>query len=223
MELRTIRLYGKLGAKFGRVFRMAVNSPAEAVRALCIQLPGFEQYLMTAKDRNEGYAVFIGKRNLAEDELQTPASREDIRIAPVILGAKSGWATVILGAALIASGMWVATMTFANAAAIGGAISGIGVSMAIGGVTQLLTGRQGVGDRESPDNQPSHAFNGAVNTQAQGHPVPLLYGELICGSAVISAGIQVEDMFAPATTTGNGVGPGGFNSEWGRNAALVSV
>jgi len=40
-KLRTIRLYGPLGTRFGREFRLAVDSPAEAVRALCVLLPGF--------------------------------------------------------------------------------------------------------------------------------------------------------------------------------------
>ncbi|AMP15481.1 hypothetical protein CPter291_3244 [Collimonas pratensis] len=36
-------------------------------------------------------------------------------------------------------------------------------------------------------------MNGAVNTQAQGNPEPLLYGEAIVGSVVVSGGIYAED------------------------------
>ncbi|PNQ53699.1 phage tail protein, partial [Vibrio agarivorans] len=39
-KLRTIRLYGILGSRFGRTFRLAVSTPAEAVRALAVQIPG---------------------------------------------------------------------------------------------------------------------------------------------------------------------------------------
>ena len=38
-----------------------------------------------------------------------------------------------------------------------------------------------------------HNFNGPVNTTAQGNPVPVIYGEMIVGSATISAGIYSED------------------------------
>ncbi|HNQ32149.1 MAG TPA: hypothetical protein PKJ93_00055, partial [Methanoculleus sp.] len=35
---------------------------------------------------------------------------------------------------------------------------------------------------------------GPVNTMAQGHPVPVGYGEMIVGSAVISAGIEIDEV-----------------------------
>lgn len=214
-QVRTIRLYGKLGAKFGRVFKLAVSSPAEAVRALCAQLPGFESYLMKGKDRGEGYSVFVGKRNLSEEELQAPSGSDDIRIAPILLGSKNGGIfQVILGAVLVVVGVAIGVGSGGTAGVVASALVGMGVSMMVGGVVQLLTGTQGTRDRERPENQPSHTFNGAVNTQAQGHPVPLQYGEMIVGSAVISAGISVEDMFAPAASSGSGVGPGGFNPSW---------
>ena len=47
---------------------------------------------------------------------------------------------------------------------------------------------------EKPENTPSTYFDGAVNTTAQGHPVPIGYGKLIVGSAVISAGLTVEEV-----------------------------
>lgn len=50
--LTTIRLYGKMGAMFGRVHRahLDTNTPAEAVRYLCSQFPAAKAYLMGAKD-----------------------------------------------------------------------------------------------------------------------------------------------------------------------------
>ncbi|HCW20974.1 MAG TPA: phage tail protein, partial [Achromobacter sp.] len=52
---------------------------------------------------------------------------------------------------------------------------------------------RGLSTRDSPDNGASYNFNGPVNTSAQGIPVPVLYGRMIVGSAVISAGIYAED------------------------------
>ena len=48
--MTTILLYGQL-RQFGRSFRMAVRTPAEAVKALCVQIPGFERFLSNAKSR----------------------------------------------------------------------------------------------------------------------------------------------------------------------------
>lgn len=74
-----------------------------------------------------------------------------------------------------------------------------GIGMAAGGVVQMLSPQPKGRNGQESSNQPSYIFNGAVNTEAQGHPVPLLYGRMIVGSAVISAGIEADD-YAPSTT-----------------------
>ena len=79
-RLRTIRLYGKLGARFGRVHRLAVGSAAEAVHALGIIIKGFKQFLAESKENGMAFAVFYGKRNISKDELRDPPSDNDIRI-----------------------------------------------------------------------------------------------------------------------------------------------
>ena len=215
IALRTVRLYGVLGSRFGRVHHFALdsNSPAEAVRALCSQFPGFEAFLMRAKDRGMGFAVFAGKRNLREEQLKHPVGDDDIRIAPMILGSKNGGIfSIILGAVLIVVG---AVLTAYGQAWIGGPLVNAGIAMVAGGVIQLLAPHpKGLSSQDSAANTPSYAFNGPVNTEAQGHPVPLLYGgPLPVGSAVISAGIDVKDNSAayapPAPISSGGMGGGG--------------
>ena len=44
------------------------------------------------------------------------------------------------------------------------------------------------------DPQESYSFSGIQNTSRQGLPVPLVYGETIVGSVVISAGIDTDDI-----------------------------
>ncbi len=104
-KVRTIRLYGQLGAKFGREYRLAVANTAEAVRALSAQLPGFAAYLNTAKDRGVVFAVFPGKRNIGEQQLRDPPGQDEIRIAPVLQGSKrAGVLQTIVGVVLIIVG-----------------------------------------------------------------------------------------------------------------------
>lgn len=67
--LKTIRLYGVLGATFGRVHRLAVETRQEAIKALGVIIPGFEKFLLTSKSRGLTYAVFDGQHNLSKDEL----------------------------------------------------------------------------------------------------------------------------------------------------------
>jgi predicted phage tail protein len=188
-NLRTIRLSGKLGKQFGRVHRLAVESTAEAVRALCVMLPGFQTELMTSKDRGIAYACFVGKTNISKDDLQL-AGGGDIRIAPILAGAKSGgFLQTVLGVALIAASFFVPGL-----GAFATPLLSMGVSMALGGVMQMLSPQQNQSSAaDKVENGASYNFNGPVNTTAQGNPVPVLYGRMIVGSAVISAGILAQD------------------------------
>ena len=43
------------------------------------------------------------------------------------------------------------------------------------------------------ENEPSLAFDGAVNTMGQGGPVPLGYGRLLVGSAIVSVGFSTNN------------------------------
>ena len=194
--LKTIRLYGKLGAQFGRVHRLAVANTGEAIRALCTVMPGFRDELMLSKLKGIAYAVFIGKENIGQGDLLKPTGSEDIRIAPILQGAKqAGWLQMFIGAALvIGAGLISGGGAFAalGAGGMGGFVAGIGASMFLGGVLQVLSPQQ-VGNHSSANNGANYNFSGAVNTTSQGNSVPLLYGRMIVGSSVISAGIYSED------------------------------
>ncbi len=204
-RIRTIKLSGTLGKKFGREHFLAVNSAAEAVRALGVILPGFSQFLTGARDRGTVFAVFYGRRNIGEGELRDPPSHNDIRIAPVVMGSKSsGGLQTVIGIALVVAASYF-TMGAAAGAAGSSALFGtasaawtvagtVGISLALGGVAQMIAGTQkGLSSSESTDNTPSYNFNGIKNTTTQGNPVPLCYGEMTVGSAVISFGIISED------------------------------
>lgn len=198
-ELRTVRLYGPLGTAFGRVHRLAVSSAAEAVRALCVLFPGFERHMVESKDKGIGYAVFYGKRNLEKEALRDDTN-EDIRIAPMLIGSKNGGIfNIILGAALVVVGV------------IGNAYGGwgtpfinAGIAMIAGGAVQLLSPTTKPRSSDNGSGQGSYIFSGAVNTTAQGNPVPVLYGEMIVGSAVISAGLVASDGTVIAGTVPEG-------------------
>ncbi|MDY0920324.1 tail assembly protein [Leclercia sp. CFBP8987] len=193
-RLTTIRLYGALGARFGRVHRLAVQTSAEAVKALCINFDGLESYLMNAKKNGMTFAVFRGKRNIGADDFRDLTGDSDIRIAPVMEGAKkAGMFQTILGAVMVVAGVVASFIpggqAFAPSLLIGGA------SMMAGGIYQMLSPQpKGLQGRDDPDNKPSYAFGGSVNTLAMGNPVALLYGEREIGGAIISAGIVAEDI-----------------------------
>jgi predicted phage tail protein len=190
-KLTTIKLAGELGRRFGKIHKLAVSSAAEAVRAMSVLFPGFQYHINTSKERGVGYAVFTGKNNIGKEELHNPVAGNIIKFVPIIQGSKSGgFLQILLGVVLIAASFGVAGIVSAT---VQGALFSTGVSMALGGVINLLSPQQNIQSKNNPSNGTSYNFSGPVNTSAQGNPVPVLYGRMIVGSAVISAGIMAED------------------------------
>lgn len=183
--LTTIKLYGVL-RQFGREFRLAVRSPAEAVKALCVQIPGFERFIANAGARGIEFAVFRGKKNLQEKEMGFGGG-DEIRIAPVITGSKRGGILqTVLGVVLLAIA-YVFPVTAPY-------LAPAGIGLVAGGVIQMLSPQAGgLRTSASPDNQPSYAFGSAKNTTASGNPAPICIGERRWGGAIISASIYAED------------------------------
>lgn len=189
--MRTIKLYGHL-SKFGKAFKLDVRSAAEAIRALCVQIPGFEQHLRTHSA--PGYRVHVGKhKSISKDEL-TLESEGDISIVPVIRGARKAIG-IILGVVLIAVAWYlgpaVAGVLSAKTATM---LTGIGISMTLNGIAQLLMKPPQMGGRQEDKSRPSYSLDGPVNTVAQTNPVPVVYGEVIVGSQNISSSLVTEEL-----------------------------
>jgi predicted phage tail protein len=188
--LREIRVYGRLAKFLGRrVFRAEVATAAEAVRFLLANFPQLERHMA-----DQHYRVSVGGYDLEESELQDPAGLQQIKIVPVLAGAGTV-GRIIAGVALIALAI---VNPFGAAAIFGTAIStivgGIGASLVLGGVAQLLTPvprvPQGAASNTDQDPRKSYSFSGIQQTSRQGVPVPVVYGETLVGSVVISAGID---------------------------------
>lgn len=194
--MKTIVLLGELGQRYGRRHVLDVKTPAEAIRALCANFKDFAAFVASSQDRNVGYRVLNMREDVGQDELHNPAGRR-ITIAPVVAGAGGALGKILLGAVLIGATLFNPLAFFGGTALLTGAIGqaafGIGVSLALGGVGQLLAPQpKSTGPDE--EQQPSYVFNGAVNTTAQGQAVPVGYGRMVVGSAVISAGISLDDL-----------------------------
>ena len=166
--------------------------------------------------------MFVGKKNIGENLLTFPAN-EDIRIVPVITGSKNGGVLqTIAGVVLIVVGALGETFGAEfGGDAWGPVLMNIGIAMTAGGVIQLLTPvPKTAKPGDTAANASNYSFNGPVNTQAQGNPVPLFYGgPLTIGSAVISAGIQAQD--ADYTSAPAPIGSGFMGGGGGQNVATI--
>jgi len=193
--LREIRVYGRLAKFLGRrVFRAEVATAAEAVRFLVANFPQLERHMA-----DQHYRVSIAGYDLSIDEIHDPAGQQQIKIVPVLAGAGGGIGRILLGAALIAGafftgGATIGLLGLAAPIAVSTVLSGIGISLVLGGVAQLLTpvptDLSGADGNDDP--RKSYSFSGVQQTSRQGVPVPIVYGETLVGSVVISAGVETE-------------------------------
>ena len=126
-------------------------------------------------------------------------------IAGPAAGGFLGLGASAFGTAATATTAFSGFILGAGAAAV---IGSVGVALVLGGVSQLLSptpqlgqigpASQSLGGRNTTtegtemDPQESYSFSGIQNTSRQGTPVPVVYGETIVGSVVISAGIDVD-------------------------------
>jgi predicted phage tail protein len=197
--LRTIKVYGPMATFLKRrVFKADVANPAEAVRFLIANFPALERHMA-----DQYYKVQVSDRALelgsAPDELHLPiGQQETISIIPVMAGAGATGriiAGVLLVAVAIAFPLIGATAAQVAAgmtiSAVSANIALVGASLIIGGVAQLLTPIPKIGGAED-DPRESYSFSGVQNVSRQGVPVPIVYGEMIVGSIVISAGISTD-------------------------------
>jgi len=201
--LKTLILEGRMAKKFGREHQFHVEDLREMLRAMCSQVPGFKRYLSEGHMTGIRFAFFNGKNNIGLDEFDMTRGGEVYRISAITEGSKRGGVlqivigAVALVAAYFTAGASLAAIGLSTAAATATttALTGLGLSMMLGGVVQMLTPqpKYNVGASSSADNTPNYAFGSPVNTVAVGYPVPVLFGEREIGGAVISAGIFSSD------------------------------
>jgi predicted phage tail protein len=116
----------------------------------------------------------------------------------------------------------------ATLTAVGTAMSAVGASLVLGGISAMLSpqptlpnlsggktrGSGESGSTDGPqsvirgsDGRQSYMFSGAVNSVGVGATIPVVYGEVIAGSHLLSARIEVTDESDPLKTAIRDPGP----------------
>ena len=208
--LRKVKMYGELAEFVGyKELDAVVKNPAEAIRFLVTNFPKLEPYMA-----NKYYQVLVGKDDVDKEDLHNPIGQDDIHIVPVITGAggNSPFGRILLGAALIGAsflfpgaGLFGTTSLFGAGAGttggallatkIGTAVSAIGAGLVLNGVSEMLFP---IPKPDMPEDDPriSFSFSGVQNTSRAGTAHPIVYGEIVTGSVVISAGIDTDQVQA---------------------------
>tara|TARA_A100001201_G_scaffold16668_2_gene19652 strand:+ start:1116 stop:1760 length:645 start_codon:yes stop_codon:yes gene_type:complete len=208
--LRTVKVYGHLAEHCGQsVFEALVRVPADAIKFLLCNFPELRGLM-----RDGYYKVAVGKYDLQladhPEQLHYPMAADDVvKIIPVVSGAggRGGLGQILLGAALIGvslalpgGGMFGGTVfgvlggPTANAAVLTTVATGmsqVGAALVLGGIATMITP---VPKQPEPggEGQGGFAFSGLENTSREGIPVPVVYGEMIVGSVVLSTKLVAD-------------------------------
>ena len=192
----SIRMWGHLAEQFSNEpIELDVTSWAQLVGALDSIYPDFRKVFM--KEREYAFAVRRGDEFefLSEDTLALPLDADEFHIIPKAEGE------VIEGA--YAFGMWVGGLMSAggfgyvaiySAMAVAFIGAAVAISMAMGAIVSMLGPKPPSGGSARANEAPSFVFNGAVNISAPGYPVPIVYGETLTGSLVVSVGVSAEEI-----------------------------
>ncbi len=224
--MKVVKVYGALRKRLGQCrFEFDVATPAQAIKALCVNFPGLEKWLIDSEKDGVGYRVAVSKEKATEENvaplLMPFSDKEVFSITPVVAGAGRGTGAILVGAALIAVAIAVPVAGFSGlgfaatgAAAASGAAAGtvlagtlaaaagnIGIALVLGGIAQALspqpepTRLESGRGREAAQLE-SFSISNVVNTSRQGMPVPIAYGRVFVGSAVLSSGLDVDQVQA---------------------------
>ena len=204
--LRKVKLYGELAEFIGhKELDAVITCTADAIRFLVSNFPKLEKHMS-----ERYYKILVEDYEIGEDDIHNPIGQSDISIVPIISGAGGNTGRFLLGAVLIGSsflfpgaGLFGTTSIFGAAAGAGigttaGTIlSGIGASLVLGSVSDMLFPQQQPQDfNNEQDPRISFSFSGVQNTSRAGTSHPICYGEIVTGSVVISAGIDTNQVQA---------------------------
>ena len=207
--LRKIKLHGELAEFLGQdEFEAVVRTTAEAVKFLITNFPKLEAYMS-----NRYYQVLVGDNEVDKHQIHDPVGKSEIHFVPVISGAGgSSFNRILLGGALIGAsflfpgaglfgtygtGMTPAVIAGKGALAtkIGTALSAVGAGLVLNGVSEILFPLPTPEEQED-DPRISFNFSGVQNTSRAGTAHPIVYGEIVCGSVVISASVDTNQVVA---------------------------
>lgn len=190
-----VRFYGSL-KQFGSEFRLDCQTPAEVIHALTSQIPKLRQFIQQGLFTVRVGRDYFDNRYLEKGLSQKLKDDAVVHFTPTLKGSKRGGLFgVITGVALIAGALALGPLGFsvigANAAWM---VGGLGASLLLGGVAQMLTKMPSMSTGKDADKKQSTSFSNLSNMAAQGRPMPIAYGRIRVGSLIISQGVETMDI-----------------------------
>tara|TARA_R100000005_G_scaffold96392_1_gene82877 strand:+ start:1851 stop:3158 length:1308 start_codon:yes stop_codon:yes gene_type:complete len=251
---QVVRLLGDLGERYGAEHTYHnLRTPADAIKLLCINSPELQKELVYAHEHGVGYRLIQAGIDLDYADLRLPFGSNDLILTPVIAGSGGSTSQILIGVGLVAASFLLpgaglfgttglitgaTTGTFSGLAAVSGlagtlttvgtALSAVGASLILGGVSQMLSPQPTIDNPRGPqirgsgesgatdgpqsvvrgsNGRQSYMYTGATNTVGVGATIPVVYGEVLAGSHLLSARVEVADESDPLKASIRNPGP----------------
>jgi predicted phage tail protein len=162
-----IHLHGILGQKYGKLHKFSIKETKDVIRALESNYEDFTKDLKDLLKKNIVYTIVADNQWVQGNVFLNKKNIKKIDFVPTILGSGP-------------TGFAIASLIVAVASAV--------YSYVQAGKQQYpeIPGAEGV----SSANSRSLSFSNRENITEQGNPVPLVYGRMKIGSAVIQSSIK---------------------------------
>ena len=173
-----IYLHGILAQEYGKVFKYHIAKPKDALKAIDANREGFIPRILQLQQKGFLYDIIVDKQKVVSAHQLEIGGVERIDIVPAIVG--SGF----IGTAV----SWLFS---------GKVLANIVVAVGLAAVQYALTPKPDLGipeqqrlSAEAAAQKSSYIFSTEINTAEQGTNVPLGYGRLKVGSAVIQSSMK---------------------------------
>lgn len=178
-------LHGILAKEFRKSFSLAIKRPKEVFDAISCSHDNFRNRIVELSNQGIHFALLVdGQKTASMEQMSIALGNQKIDIVPVIIGAG--------GAFLVGTVLGFSTAAGTIGAFAATAINSLIIGVAMMGIQMALAPKPEMQRPESVVNsaKQSFLFSSKANIAEQGIPVPVGYGRLRVGSAVIQSTIK---------------------------------
>jgi predicted phage tail protein len=162
--LRTVHLHGRFSSFHDGPITVTGSTVAEIVEGITRQLPGFRPHPIKGRVRIK----VVGFENVEDLFKPLTEDQTEIHIVPQMCGGKKGgFIQILIGAALIAAGLFTGGATW-----LGGLMIKFGAMALLGGLAQLLAPQP----EDDKDELRNRYLGAPRNTVAIGTRIAIPYG-----------------------------------------------
>lgn len=186
--MTTIKIHGILAREYGNEFQAIIDRPADAWDAIDVNRDGFINRMLDLARDGVYYGVVVDDEHLDYNSMVARRDLSEVHLVPLIMGA--GFVGIIATAfSTIFKGVSAAAGIFGG---LGGFFGSFALTAASLFISSLLQPTPKLPQPKSPvaGAKESFLFSNKVNVAKQGIPVPVGYGRLRVGSAVIQSTIK---------------------------------